>query len=87
MKLVTVAQMRDKARQLLPVGLRPADLFLVDSGAAGGLQLGNLRRQRLTVCRYPPVTQVRHFPSPLSHVIYAQNISFEINVNRFVQNS
>jgi hypothetical protein len=29
---------------------------------------------------------MRHFPS-LSHVIYAQNIPFEININRFVQNS
>jgi hypothetical protein len=30
---------------------------------------------------------MRHFPSPLSHVIYAQNIPFEINTNRFVHNS
>jgi len=28
---------------------------------------------------------MRHFPSPLLHVIYAQNISFEINVKRFVR--
>ena len=66
---ITVAQMRDKARQLLAVGLRPADLFLVDFGAAGGLQLGNLCRQRLPVCRYPPVTQVRHFR--LRHAVRA----------------
>jgi hypothetical protein len=30
---------------------------------------------------------VRHFPSPLSHVIYAQNIPFEINVDGFVHAS
>ena len=76
----------DKASQLFPIGLRTADLLLEDFGATGGLQLGNLRRQRLPICRYPPVTQMRHFPS-LSHVIYAQNIPFEINVNVFVHNS
>jgi hypothetical protein len=71
----------DKASQLFPIGLRTADLLLEDFGATGGLQLGNLRRQRLPICRYPPVTQMHHFPS-LSHVIYAQNIPFEINVYR-----
>ena len=63
-----------------------ADLLLEDFGATGGLQLGNLRRQRLPICRYPPETQMRHFPS-LSHVIYAQNIPFEINVYRFVHSA
>jgi hypothetical protein len=43
----------DQAAELLPIRLCAANLLLEDFGAACGLQLGNLRRQRLPVGRDP----------------------------------
>jgi hypothetical protein len=41
---VAATETGDQAGQLLPIRLRPADLLLEDLSAAGGLQLGYLRR-------------------------------------------
>jgi hypothetical protein len=58
---ITLAKTADHASQLFPVRFRSRDLLPENFGAASSLQLGDLRRQRLPVRRYPRVTQVRNF--------------------------
>ena len=48
-----------KQGKLLPVRPRTADLLLVNPGARGGLQFRQLSRQRLAICAYAGISELR----------------------------